>query len=214
MALTQANKTLRYTEAAKEYGVHFADEVEAIRQPLFDSATYLAAGQTQLSFFQTPQGQAGKTFADTNMTNAGTLPAGRAFLIEAITLMALPTANPESAAARNFANDVWTFFKGGQLELLITSKPYVQAGPLGLFPPKTGLSIGAAAATTDAATTIQIVYASASGEVFGVLPAPLMIVPTTNFNLTLNWPVALPTPSTADMKIFCHLWGMMYRWVQ
>lgn len=206
---------LKYDKTADKYAVHVQDAKEVIRQTLYDTQTYLAAGQTQLSFFQAPVGQAGKTLQETNMELAGSLPAGKSFLVEGIGIHLVPTAAPVVATATaNFINDIQTFAKAGFLKLQISSKDYLVEAPLGVFPPKTGLSVGSAVATTTAATNMFVNYASMAGEIYSLQPANLMIVPTTNFNITLNWPAALPLPSGADMKVIIKLYGVLYRWVQ
>ncbi len=68
----------------QQYDVNRRGEYEGIRQTLYDSAAYAAAGQTQLQFFQIPQGQSSKTIADTNMKSAGQLPQPQHFLVESI----------------------------------------------------------------------------------------------------------------------------------
>ena len=67
-----------------QYAVNRPNEFEAVREPIYDFQTYAAAGQIQLTFFQVPNGQSGKTFEDTNMDTAGTLPVPKEFLIESI----------------------------------------------------------------------------------------------------------------------------------
>jgi len=211
----QDTDVLKFDQTAEQYATHVQDAKEVIRQPLYDSATYAAAGQTSLSFFQTPKGQGGKTAADTNMELAGTLPMGKSFLVEEICLYALPSANPATATAVNdFLNDLYTIYKAGNLKFTISSKEYLNVAPLMMLPPKTGLEATSSAATTVAATSMNTNYASASGEIFRFSPANLMIVSNTNFELTLNWPTALALPSGTTAKLFIVLGGVMYRWVQ
>lgn len=209
------NTVLKYSLASRKYETFVPNAKEIIRQPLYDTQTYLAAGQTELSFFQTPKGSGGKTFADTNMELAGQLPAGKSFLVEAIGIQLFPTATPNGITATpNFLNDVYTFAKGGHLQFFISSKPYIEVSPLESFPPKTGIISNPAVVSTTAATSITSNYAQLGGEPYTLDPAPLMIVPNTNFSLTMKWPTALPLPSTQDMRVVCTLYGMLYRWVQ
>lgn len=209
------DKVLSYDATADQYATHVPDAVEVIRQSLYDTATYLAAGQTELLFFQQPKGQNGKTIADTNMEIAGSLPAGKSFLIEGIGIHLFPTANPSGVAATtNFLNDIYTFAKGGNLNLFISSKSYLEESPLVCFPPQTGISNNPAVSTTVAATSMNSDNASLAGQVYMLSPTPLMLVPTTNFSVGLRWPAALPLPSTQNMKVVVKLYGVMYRWVQ
>mgnify|MGYP000960570814 FL=1 len=77
MAKEVMRKAPAFASLAQNYGVNVANVVEAIRQPIYDTVTYAAAGQTNLTFFALPIGQGGKTKVDTNMTTAGSLPAPR-----------------------------------------------------------------------------------------------------------------------------------------
>ena len=65
----------------QQYNVNRAGSIEAVRASLYDFQTYAAAGQTSLTFFQVPQGQSGKTKADTNMEAAWRLAAPKRYLI-------------------------------------------------------------------------------------------------------------------------------------
>src|SRR5208283_5710573 len=114
-----------------QYNVNRPDAVEALQWNLFDTLQYVAAGQTQLQFFQVPKGQAGKTFAQTNMTIAGSLPAPQSFLIQTIELYLIPGsaiafqgAHPVGGNA--FVNDTQLFYTSpAWLELFIGSKAYL-----------------------------------------------------------------------------------------
>lgn len=201
----------------QQYNVNRPDQIEAIRSSLYDTLAYAQAGQTQLQFFQTPKGQNGKTFADTNMTTAGSLPSPQSFLVETIELYFFPGVLPsvESAAntptAGNFMNDVYKFIRpGGALDLFIGSKSYLTEAPLLKFPPRCGL--GGFGATSDAASTATtstlINYASAGGPVYELDP-PILLVPTQNFVVSLNWPTAVSVSAAAT--VVCQLGGVLYR---
>lgn len=198
-----------------QYNVNRADQVEGIRSSLYDSLTYAQAGQTQLSFYQQPKGQGGKTYADTNMTAAGALASPQSFLIETIQLYFFPTAAPGTFGAQitpTFTNDVYNFYKkGGWLELYIGSKAYLDEAPLMKFPPRGGLGgfTTASDQTTIAAASQTLVnYASAGGPVYELDP-PILLVPTQNFVVTLNWPTAVAISAAAT--VVCQMGGVLYR---
>lgn len=203
----------------QQYNVNRPDQIEAIRSSLYDTLTYAQAGQTQLQFFQTPKGQGGKTLADTNMTSAGTLPSPQSFLIESIQLYFFPGINPGNLSAANtpiaptFTNDTYTFYKyGGWLELFIGSKAYLDEAPLLKFPPRCGLG-GFSAATDDGVAAsdgkqTMVNYASAGGPEYELNP-PILLVPTQNFVVTLNWPAAIAL--SAAGTVMCQLGGILYR---
>jgi hypothetical protein len=195
-----------------------AGQTEGIRWDLYDSAAYPTTGLQQIQFFQTPLGQNGKTFADTDMVTAGALPSPQKFLITDIRLGFYPGVQPSSLgapAADSFINDTYKWWTSpAWLELFIASKPYLDLSPLILFPPGNGMSGFAAASDTTTAGAGQqtlIGYTQASGPVFEMQP-PLLLTANTNFKVTLNWP-ALVTIGT-QAKVFCHLGGYLYRQTQ
>lgn len=198
----------------QQYNVNRPDQIEAIKASLYDFQPYAAAGQTQLSFFQTPKGGAsGKTLADTNMTAAGSLPAPISFLVQSIEIYFFPL-NGISATGEVVAsnwNDVYTIAKSGWLELFIGSKPYLDEAPLIKFPPRCGIAgVGALSDTTTAAAdrVSKIDYASFGGEPYDLKP-PILLVPTQNFEVTMNWPALVPI--TVAGRIGVQLGGILYR---
>lgn len=211
---------------AEKYRVNRSQEYEVTRQSLYDAQTYAAAGQTSLTFFQTPIGQGGKTIADTNLELAGQLPAPKYFLVESVELLFFPGEDPtsvdNSAAApdtilTNFANDVYAVEQSGSLNFFIGSKTYLEEAPLGRFPPKTRLDTEFAfsnVSTTAGAETANQVsgdYAAFCGRPYFLDPYMILLAPTQNFSVTLTWPVAVALPSTVDARIQVVLDGVLYR---
>lgn len=202
-------------DAFQRYSVNRPGQLEVVKQPLYDYQTYPAAGATQLTFFAIPKGQSGKTLADTNMEVAGSLPNPKKFLVLGIEVFFIPGPNPSAAAAApgvdNFVNDVWTVFKStGYLEFFIGSKAYLDA-PINMFPAVTRLAgfAGLADSTTAGANQFtRTSYASSAGQPFGLKP-PLMLEPTQNFTITLNFPTAVAI--SANGRIGVHLKGLLYR---
>ena len=199
-----------------KYSVNRGGQYEVIGSSLYDYTSYAAAGQTQLNFFQTPQGQGSKTLADTNMEAAGSLPAPKNFLVTSIEVNFWPGVNPSTFGAQTagtYLNDVWTLSKSGWLEFYIGSKNYIQEGPVGVFPAANGLVVAAAAAdqTTIAAASQTLVdYANLGGKPY-VLPSPIALVSNQNFRVTMNWPIAVALPSNAIARIGVRLRGYLYR---
>lgn len=203
-------------EVFMKYAVNRPGQIEAVRQPLYDYQAYAQAGQTSLTFFGTPQGQGGKTLADTNMEAAGALPNPKRFLALGVSVQffpgtVLPGVGPVAAAIDNFVNDVWKVFSSqGWLELFIGSKAYLDA-PINAFPCITRLNgfAGMSDATTAAAGLfVRTSYAASSGAPFQLNP-PLMLEPTQNFKVTLNWPTAVAIANAG--RIGVHLHGILYR---
>lgn len=198
---------------------------EGITNSLYDSAAYPAAGTTQLSFFNLPQGQGTgfgggtKTLSDTNMTLAGQMPANQEFLIQSVEIHFFPSV-PTVAAAMPAAadavvvspvqiNDSYLFAAHGNFTLVIGSKTYLQEAPLTKFPPKAKFELHAAIATTVAADHTRVAFGERCGRPY-FLKAPLRVVSNQNFGVTLNWPegaIAISNPA----RIFVTLDGVFYR---
>lgn len=199
-----------------KYSVNRAGEMEVIGSALYDYTTYAAVGQTELNFFQTPQGQGGKTLADTNMEAAGTLPSPKNFIVRAIEVNFWPGIEPSefgAQAAADYLNDVWTVAKSGYLEFYIGSKNYVQEGPIGVFPAVNGLVVAAALAdqsTIAADLQSRIAYANMGGRVY-TLMSPVSLVSNQNFRVSLKWPTAVALPSAVAARIGVRLRGELFR---
>lgn len=192
------------------------NQQEAITQTLYDTVTYQAAGQTQLSFFQVPLGSSGKTNSQTNMSVAGMLPNPIHFLVTSLQLLFFPSALPGTLGAQavpNFVNDVYKFGKGGNGNLVFTlsQKPYLTEAPLCKFPPLNGMKGIAAVSdstTAGAAQQTMIEYATWAGEPYQ-LPQPLLIESMVNFSVQLNWDTAVAISANASVQ--CILGGIQYR---
>lgn len=189
---------------------------EAIRSSLYDFQVYALAGQTLLTFFQVPVGQSGKTKADTNMEAAGSLPSPKQFLVETIECYFLPGSVIDTVAttATNTAkqaDDVYEVMKSGFLDLFIGSKSYLTEAPIGRFPPSTGMRVDAAVAGTFAAPNmVKSQYATMTGLLYRVQPE-ILLEPTQNFNVSLNWPTAVALPSGVNGRIGIVMRGLLYR---
>lgn len=201
----------------QQYDVNRRGEYEGIRQSLYDSATYATAGQTQLQFFQIPQGQSSKTIADTNMKAAGQLPQPQHFLVESIEIYlfpgVLPVIEDTTIVESEFTNDMYTIAKSGSLDFFIGSKSYLEEAPLNRFPPKTKLEPHFGVHFTQAVAADQEItmdYAAWVGRPYYLDP-PVLLVPNQNWNVNLSWPSVVPTPSGIDAKIFVVLDGILYR---
>lgn len=197
-----------------QYNVNRPGEIEATKSSLYDFQAYAQAGQTQLQFFNIPKGQSSKTLADTNMTTAGALPAPQSFLIQSIEIYFFPAGDPSilnSGSPIENINDVYDVAKSGWLELFIGSKPYLDEAPLLKFPPQCGLTGWAAIggnATPSGVDSRIISYASFGGPIYDMRP-PILLVPTQNFTVTLNWPTAVAISAAARIGI--NMQGILYR---
>jgi len=207
-----------------QYDVNRPGQTEGIKWSIYDQQAYPQAGTTQLQFFQIPRGASSKTFADTNMVLAGTLPQPQRFLITGVELYFFPavtvlpyvkklnSASATVASTESFVNDTWLFYSSAAfLQLDIGSKAYLQEAPLLKFPPSGGLSVNAAVSDTTTLAGAQLTtfqYATAGGPTYDVLP-PLLLIANQNFNLSLNWNALVPISAAA--KVMTQLNGFLYR---
>lgn len=204
---------------------------ESIRQSLYDSAAYAAAGTSQLSFFQNPVGQGtgfgggAKTLSDTNMTLAGNLPANQMFLIEEIEVAFEPTTPTVTAqmpavfgaqVVAAIVNDAYIFYRAGNLTLTVGSKPYLQEAPLMKFPAYSRFDLSAAlsdATTANANSQSRIAFGTAVGTPYVLTPNNILLVQNQNFSVTLNWPEGVQA-ITNPARVIVSLNGFLYRKAQ
>lgn len=197
------------------YNPNRPDSTEAIWQPQYDYQAYITAGVTSQIFFQTPNGQGGKTFADTNMVLPGQFPAPTAFLCTAIMVAFFPAGSPSvtgtAQAVSNYWNDAVAVANSGYFELTIGSKVYLRDAPIGKFAPNFTINgvIGTAiaVAVTTGVVATQTGFARAAGRYYEI--TPFLIPQSQNFNVTLYWPTAQAVSATGRIGLI--LDGFYYR---
>lgn len=194
---------------------------DAVYYPLYDSISYGTAGILQANFFSTPIGQGttsapgatgAKTEADTNMTNAGLLPAGNRFYCTGIEFQIFPGApvgeTGAIAATGAFWNDLYALAKSGWVRFRIQNRDYVLDAPLINFPPAARLAgVSAVASVVTATTQIEVNYASVAGVPYNIVP--VFIQSNQSFAVQVNWPALVTV--TATTRIFCRLRGQLIR---
>lgn len=197
------------------YNPNRADSTEAIWQPFYDFQTYNTAGSTSMTFFQVPNGQSSKTYADTNMELAGQFPAPTAFLCTAVMVAFFPGGNPSATgtalAASTYWNDAVAVANSGYLELTIGSKPYLRDAPVGKFAPNfTVNGVAAVGVALDGSTAVNqtlISFARSQGRYYEI--TPFLIPQSQNFNVKLIWPTAQTVNVTGRIGVI--LDGFYYR---
>jgi hypothetical protein len=200
---------------------------DVIYAPLYDSASYASAGQTQIVFFTAPIGSGTtsspgatgtKLITDTNMTAAGQLTKGNEFFMVGQELILFPGEVPETAGlaqapsvTSGFLNDTYNIGKSGVLTLQIGSnRAYIQDGPLLLFPPTARLAVAAALSGgggTGTQTNAEVIYASWTGEPYAI--TPVYIEATQGFQEVVQWPAVVSATATA--RLFSRLRGYLVR---
>lgn len=225
MAVAQGLKPTTMQQLAR-YNVNL-DQWEELKQSLYDTVSYAAAGQTQLQFFAIPTGQSSKTLADTNLSNAGLLPTNNLMLVESIEVLfftntlaaaSVTAANNPSAigvnAIANHINDAYFFARSGFLQFQVGSKFFLTEAPMQRFPGKTHFEINAALSQAGevADATQRIAYAERRGRPYLLGDTPLLLIENQNFSVTLNWPVVVAISDAA--RVVCILDGRFYRRAQ
>ncbi len=197
-----------FLRLAADYGVNVQGVVQAQWQPVYDKQVYAAAGQSSLTFFQSPIGQGGRTIEDTNMRAAGVFPAPQQFLATQVHVQFVPGAAPIDATGA-YLKDAWTVYNSGALEFNVGSVTMVTDSPVGKFPPSHLLEVGAASATTGAS---GINYAENKGMIYEITPANIPWAQ--NFDVTIKWRTPLALPSAVAGKMVVTLGGFLYRLAQ
>jgi len=214
------------------------NQSEIVRQRLYDFQLYPTAGQTLFTFFSLPVGSGitsalgatvgtSKTFADTNMRLGGQLPNGQGYMVESVEVFFMPGAvattntflpalqgNFEATAAdAAFAawEDVNRFRNAGYLEFNILSKNYLRETPMLAFPCKADFMNDGAVASNGAATGASYLGGLRSaGRPYYVEPM-IALQANMNFEITINFPGAVATPSGFNARVGVILDGYMYR---
>lgn len=170
----------------------------------------LATGASSAEFFKVPYGGA-KTRAETNLGVAGQITDGSAYWIQAITF-SIAQDNATLITDAEMRALIWT----GYLELAINSTTYF-AAPLSKLGWGGGVvaAIGAKAATTVAATTIDDLYYNynygvAARTAVYQLRKIIIIPKNVTFEVTARWEAAL-TLTTTPEHIICGLEGQLIR---
>lgn len=195
--------------ALKRYSVNRAEAVEELAWSFYDFTTYVAAGQTSLAFFQTPNGSGSKTLADTNMDLAGQIPKGQNFLVESICVEFFPADAITQTAISAYSDDVKAVAENGILKFLVGSKLYKQEAPLGIFPQQYRQQGYAAVEDTNTTSLISVEYSQNTGKEHKIIPVRL--TSNQNFSVTLTWPAVIALPSSADGRIGVRLVGRLFR---
>lgn len=199
-----------------QYNPNRPGALEAIWQPFYDFQA-IPTGTTQLLFYQVPYGQAGKTYQDTNMTNAGMFPAPTMFLCVGVQVvfMAGVTVSQAGTAVTRALNqwvDTVAVANSGWLEFLIGSKTYLRDAPTGKFAPNFSIAGEAAVGYVDsdlaAGGQVDAQFARAVGRYYEV--TPFLIPQTQNFSVSVNYAGAGVT-LTATGRIGLILDGFYYR---
>lgn len=194
------------------YNPNRPDATEAIWQPQYDFQSYGTAGATSFIFFQVPNGQSSKTFADTNMVLPGQFPAPTAFLCTAIMVAFFPGAAVSATGTQGAINTNWVdsvaVGNAGFLELTIGSKPYLRDAPIGKFAPNfTHNGVFGGYGSSTAGVIAYTGFSRWAGRYYEI--TPFLIPQSQNFNVSLYFPTAQTVNVTGRIGVI--LDGFYYR---
>ena len=214
-----------------------ASAASSYNQDVFDTMIYPAAGTNELLFFSQIIGQgqtaahgagtAPKSYFDTNLTQASTIPSGKELRVYGIGVKYEAGASPvvttafksalpiqsindttSTATGANVplpANEEALMYKNLHLEFFIGDK-VICAGRLSRFPMPTDVvvdsSITAASSITGIRSTANAVT---EGEVFTFGSGGLQILPAMTFGVRVKSPVQIPTLTTYNGRISVYL---------
>lgn len=193
----------------------FPGGVEVINQPVFDTVTFAAAAAfTKTTLFQAPIGQAGKTLAQTNMVQAGQLPAPQKLTVRAIRFVVSNTTTPTDLV--NIATNV-------SFVLNVGKKPMLEV-PCAVLSAGCGVQVVAAGQLGTAAAGDGQIFSTSFGSLdqrsLFTLNVPFTIEQGETFNVVLNpetafnFAAAGAKPAGVGATISVFLEGELYRAIQ
>ncbi len=180
-----------------KYSVVDPSSTEILGAALRDRQSYVSGTTTRLVYFSTIP--ANRLVG--NMPIAGQLPAGTAFLVQAIRVIlhASPqTVEALAAATDPFTgqlNDLFAIYTQGVMSVDVLNKKYCDY-PLWMLPPGAGLAHAAfSAGDTAAGTTVAMAgsWGNPDPRAVYTLAVPFVIPPQTSFPTILEWPLGAVT---------------------
>jgi hypothetical protein len=155
--------------------------LEVINQPYFDTVSFAAgAAMAKSIMFQSPQGQAGKTPAQTNMILPGQLPQPQKLVVRQIRLFVINNTVPV-----DLANLQWNC----SITFVVGKKPYLEV-PAGALPAGQGFIQYSAAQLGTAPVGSTVSYSTSNGvpdpRATFILSQPVTIEAGESFSFIIN----------------------------
>jgi len=181
---------------AQDLARQAAENQEYLQSWLYDSAALASsAATTEITLFQTGQGQGGKTFADTNMQTNGQLPGDRQFLVKSVVITFRDTVN------ETITNADWGRLLGGYCALIVRDKPYPDYATIKQMVGGPGLVVGGH-------TTRGVVGSGTIGNALSFNePFLILLGKGVPFRFYLNWPGGITIADSSTIRVFVHLYG-------
>lgn len=198
---------------------------EKRRWALYDRIVFAAAatvtGDQRFFSVQLGGGTPAKTLLDTNLRQAGQLPARQALEIWDIRIHPQLTVVTDDASIVAFHNLVDTFnaliygafflFEQAQkTDLEIAPIAILAAGYGASGPVAESSSLVAAAGAGSGAAVLNNGHPSRAA-LWNLAPMPIVILPQRSFQVTVSFPTAVVLPAGVGMNLWCHLDGILHR---
>lgn len=199
----------------EKYGVVDPSKTEILGHALRERQSYVSGTTTRLTFFTTiPANRLAG-----NMPIGGQLPAGTAFLVQAIRVVL--HVQPQAIAAPAGAvdpitgalNDLFLIYTNGVLSVDVLNKKYCDY-PLSMLPP--GMGFANAAFSAGAAGSLGQAggWGNPDPRAVYTLAVPFVIPPQTSFPSIMEWPLGAQTLAGGNTDIELIFDGQLARPVQ
>ena len=175
--------------------------IEPIVQPLYDVVTLATTLATDNLFFAVPRGQTGKTFRDTNIDTAGSLPSPKIFVILNLNIN---VSQDGASSLANQVTDLNDILYQTAFNLFIGTKDYLNV-PTYMLPSNYGIRANFGGAATDTS-------AYHGGPIFRTERKPITIPPQQNFSANIQPKGTVTLNATRD--VWCIMGGDFGREVQ
>lgn len=208
----------------------FSSEIPGVQElrrwALYDRIVSVAAATLlgAYNFFTVPIGGGAvpKTLLDTNLRQAGQLPARQGFEIWDIRVLPQIALLIDSITTMTILNNcaiaAYTLLYGGFFTLSQAQKTDLEISPIALL----GAGYGAAS-TGGYGATVTPAAASGGGYImatngtpsslalWGLAPLPIVILPQRSFSVSITYPVAIVLPAGVGLNQWVHLDGVLHR---
>ncbi len=208
----------------------FSSEVAGLeemrRWALYDRLVVAAAGTVtgDQNLFTVPIGGGAtpKTLLDTNMRQAGQLPARQGMEVWDIRVHPQPTLLIDSVTTITILNAIqfafYSLVYGGSFVFRQAQKVDLEIAPLAMLPAGYGISsasifgtnITAAAAAGGGSVVLNNGHPSRAA-LWDLDPLPIVILPQRSFSVVMNFPTAVVLPAGTGLNLWCHLDGVLHR---
>ena len=222
--MTPVGRTIQPGELAA-----FSSEIPGVeekrRWALYDNATFAAAATVtgDVNMFTTPIGQGAtpKTLRDTNMRQAGQLPARQGMEVWDIRVqpeLTLVNADTSVVVLNSFYTAFNALLYGASFTFRQAQKVDLEISPLAILSAGYGATVAAwggadvtAAATAGAGAAILNNGHPSRMALWDLDPLPIVILPQRSFQITINFPTAVVLPAGVGLVLWVHLDGILHR---